>query len=532
MNNIRLLTINYFRSYIGSFSKKRSKGKYSVGALILLFVSFAFIMLFATMATSTMESALALDPPMPELSLYVTVGMILMFIMLMTVSRSTSPHKHNDEEMLLALPVKKSEIVTSKLLFNYLFDLFLNVGTLVPSLAVYFIYVPSAQNLGFVLRSGIILLLIPMLSNAIGSLLALFFRKISNKFKHYATFQSIFMVLFLVLFLIGYYALQYYISAILPTNPDFSMEDIAVLKYLVDFILGQNSYLLYGLIICLICIIPFIICIVLNALNLGKNRSGYRSKSKILKYEAKSVGKTLLKNELGRYFNSSVYVTNTLFGAVILIILSLVYLIIGPEYIISKLDLYMKLDVKYVYIIILAMAILIFSTVAISASSISIEGKNLWILKAHPISWKQIANHKALASFIVSSSCIIISSIFFGSRFIIDNGLLGIAYWLFYLITILLYALIIAYADLLINLIFPKMQWDNEMIVVKQSMAVGISLIANVVIGAVLFVPYAFCYKISPIIYLVVIDIIQICIFILLYIIILKKGQKMFEKIN
>ena len=126
MNKIVLLVVNYFNNYIGSFSKSKNKTKYGIGGSLLLIFGLLFVFMFASMAVNTIETALSYaSEASPEeymgyiqMPLYVSVGMMMMFIVLFTVTKATSSKKNNDQELLLSLPFKKSQIVASRILFK------------------------------------------------------------------------------------------------------------------------------------------------------------------------------------------------------------------------------------------------------------------------------------------------------------------------------------------------------------------------------------------------------------------------------
>ena len=521
MNKIWLLVTNYFNNYIGNLGRSKNKTKYALGGGILLFVGAMSILLFASMAITTMETALSMEQPYPELSLYITMGMMCMFLLLLIVTRATVNKKHNDEELLLSLPFKKSHIVISKILYNYLFDFICVASTLIPSCIVYYVYMYnstafSTPDIGFFPRFMYLLLLIPMLSNAIGSLIGLLFQQLTKSFRNVNVIRSLISVVFIVLFLIGYYALQYYLQMVTTLNSDFSIESIIILKGLVDFVIGKE-WILSGITMTLTCVIPFIICVMLQSIFIGKETSYKTSKNKKLKFGKTTIVGTLLKQEVGRYFNSSVYVINTLFGGIILIILSGAYALFGKEFITDKVGALatIKIDfiLPYVELIFISLGIMTISTCSISASSISMEGKNLWIIKAHPVKISSVFLSKILCHFLICFACIVPSTIFLGIRFIYDNSLLGIIYTIGFFILIVIHSLINAVLGLLINLIFPKLEWTNETDVIKQSISSAIALFAGAFIAILIIAPYILIYKfLDPSWYILVIFVTKACL--------------------
>lgn len=506
MNKIRILVVNYFNNYIGSFTKSKSFVKNGIGGILLLVFGLIFIFLFSSMAVTSVESALSyvnnpnLNLTQAEITdylqmpLYVSVGTLLMLLMLLTVTKATSTKKDSDSDLLLALPVTKTQIITSKTLFNYVFDLGMIATTILPSFIIYYVMIPTRPDVLYLVRIVYLILVFPMLSNAIGSIIGTLFTFLTRKFVKANAIRSIISVFFLVMFLLGYYALQFYFEIFAKSNTGFAMSDIFVLKFIVDFLLG-NNWLINGLIFTAICVVPFVICIIVSSLSLGKHVRAINSKKKELVFKKTSITKTLLEQEIGRYFSSSVYVINTLFGGVILVVLSLIYLVLGQNFITEKIltlagtSSMIEQILSNSPIIMIVFAILVTSTIVIACTSISFEGKNIWIIKANPIDYKKVFTSKILCNFIVACICILISSIFFGIRFIIDAGLLGVLYTLGYIILTSLFALLISVSGLFVNLIFPKLDWQSETEIVKQSMSVGIGLLVNMVLGVFCIIP-------------------------------------------
>lgn len=550
MNKIVLLVVNYFNNYIGSFGRSRNKTKYGIGGSFLLIFGAIFVFLFTSMAVTTVQNAFsyAFDKTLnltPEevteylqMPLYVTIGMMAMFLLLLTVTKVTSTKKNSDDELLLALPFKKSQIVISKILFNYIFDLGMVLSTILPSFIVYYVMIPTKPDMGYFLRFSYLLLLLPLLSNAIGTLLGAAFNFMTKRFVKANAIRSLISVGFMVLFLLGYYALQFNLE--LSAGSGFALSDIHVLKSLVDYILGVN-WLPTCLVISLICILPFILCVMISALSLGKHVSSADNKKKKLTYKKTSITKTMLEQEIGKYLNSNVYVLNTLFGGVILIILSVMFLVIGEGFLSSKLitlsnnNPFVETIVNNIPFLVIALGTLVISTMAISASSISFEGKNLWIIKVNPISYKKVFISKALCNYLVCLVCIVISTLFFGTRFIIDHQTTGIILACAYFLITNLFALLISFSGLFVNLIFPKLDWQSEAEVIKQSLSCGIGLLVNMALAFIVVLPLLLAiilFKTFKLIIPIIISVALLVVLIVTSVILLNTiGKKLYHKI-
>jgi len=182
-----------------------------------------------------------------------------------------------------------------------------------------------------------------------------------------------------------------------------------------------------------------------------------------------SVMKALLKKEAARYFSSGVYISNTLVGPVIAIAMSVAaaFIDIHKPIVLQGTTLSANLAAGIPYII-----GPVLSFVAISASSVSLEGKNWWIPKSLPVSSKTVLSAKVIFNLLVLAP-------FFGlveliMLFTVRVSLLE-RLWLILipLVTIVYSALL----GLMLNIKFPKFKWESETEVVKQSAASGLSFL-------------------------------------------------------
>ena len=109
----------------------------------------------------------------------------------------------------------------------------------------------------------------------------------------------------------------------------------------------------------------------------GSHRSNY----KLGELKTSSPMKSLFKKELKRYFASNVYVMNTVFGMLILVIMVIALPFIDPNTIVEGID--VAGAVEDIIPVIITFCI---STSCTTMASISIEGQNLWITKSLPVS--------------------------------------------------------------------------------------------------------------------------------------------------
>lgn len=157
----------------------------------------------------------------------------------------------------------------------------------------------------------------------------------------------------------------------------------------------------------------------------------------------------------------------------------------------------------------LASSLFLSSSNGITSTSISREGKNLFICKYIPVSYATQLTAKLLSGIIMSTISMIVM-IFVAILLIRPPIYLPIAILILSLPTIIFISIV----GILIDLNFPKLNWDNEVKAVKQNFNVFITLLFGVILAAAIvfivlnFKNYAFTVSILLSLILAVIDLI------------------------
>ena len=165
---------------------------------------------------------------------------------------------------------------------------------------------------------------------------------------------------------------------------------------------------------------------------------------------------------------------------------------------------------------------------SITNSVISLEGKNISILKSLPITAKTILISKVLSALIITTPILILGNIILFVRFKIN-----IFESLLLLVLSILIPLVSHFIGLIINLKYPKFDWENSTEVVKQSTS---SFIA-VMLGMFLFIISTviitnFLGHVNAILLLSLTTLIYLIIDIILYMYLSITGVKKFNKLT
>lgn len=224
-----------------------------------------------------------------------------------------------------------------------------------------------------------------------------------------------------------------------------------------------------------VCAVPFFLAVRLfggRYKSLVTAMTGHSSRSdyKLGGQTASGAAKALLRKECRRFFTTTMYLFNAGIGLIFLLVMGVGLIFAGRE----LLPMLSLLDLPIAPVLALAMGFCL-SMSAISASSVSLEGKCLWILKEAPLPARQILRVKWGFHVLAALPCVLAGVVCaaFGAA-------LPPAEALALLLVCAAFVLFHAPFGLLINLYFPKLDAPNEAAVVKQSMAAFLGMFAPV----------------------------------------------------
>ncbi|HNZ50440.1 MAG TPA: hypothetical protein PKG91_02910 [Bacilli bacterium] len=514
---------------LNKLNSKTKEGKLSLLMVILFIVGGLFSLGLAFLYMFMIGSALA-EGGFPELILLVGIVAGFMFILLMTITKANSTlFRSRDYDLLMSLPLKPSTIIASKLVYILAINYLLFAFIYFPTIIVYTVF--NTTDLWFWLLVLPTFFLVPLLPIAVSSLLAYLFGFITPKIK-YKNLTSILFSL-LILFLIMYASFQ---SSSIEEDPSafaLFMKNALVKIYYpgqIAFLgmLGSwQDYLLFTL----ISVVPFVGFVWLLSKNyMGANSRGnssYINKNYEMKMmQSSDQKKAMIKKELKRYFGSFVYVLNTIMGPMMSTFLIL-FIFFGEDSLSATIPAG-TITPDIISMIIVGIAIFTMGMTSTTASSISIEGKQFWILKSLPLSPQQIFNGKLFVNYLISFP------------FVIINGIIALVAFRFSLWSALfmflipgLVVVIMSYAGLYFNLLLPRFDYDSDVKAVKQGMSVLMTMLTGFVtvtivivagvLGVVFFTPivaYIFAFIAASLIAIVFISLVQ------------THGVKLFNRIN
>ena len=133
--------------------------------------------------------------------------------------------------------------------------------------------------------------------------------------------------------------------------------------------------------------------------------SSAKSSFKKTAIKQNSTFKAFLKLNMKQYFSSSVYVTNTIIGPILLLAASILSIFFGEK----VTEIFAQTGLNKALIVIIPLWVLMLAPTTTSA--ISMEGKNFYLMRVLPVSKKDFYNAKLAVNLVINLPSCIISAI-------------------------------------------------------------------------------------------------------------------------
>lgn len=239
---------------------------------------------------------------------------------------------------------------------------------------------------------------------------------------------------------------------------------------------GSAGDLLLGL---LWNIAPFaVLCV---ALSFGyralwsRSRAVRKTKRGKLSFGAGSPFSTLYKKELYRYGSSVMYILNSSIGMILMTLFAVLSGRGGKK--LQMLEAYFPADLKILFVLLIfALALVLSNT---TAASISLEGKNLWIIKSWPVDEGRILLAKLSLHLTVTIPLLMVDCVIAGFTM-----KLGVGNSVVLFVICALFSVLGGLAGLMINLYYHRFDFYNDTQVVKNSASVLLTYLAMAAVVA------------------------------------------------
>jgi len=524
--NLKALGAHYFRTG----KKKAGVGKIILFSVLAIYIFTAFFFMFFALFMTLLEPFFSAGIGWMYFALLALTAFSLSMIgSIFTASAQLFGAK--DNELLLSMPIKPSDILLSRFFVILAFEYAFTLIVAVPALLLWL-------NSGYASPVGVVffvigVVLLPLMAMALSLLLAWLLGVATSRMRRKNIFALALSIGFMAVYFYAMTNIQKYLQDLLIRGEELAR---AIQRALPPFYAFGKSIAegsaVDGLLFMVWAIVPFAAAVILLSINYRKILITNRGAAKtVYKEKAAKVGSALsalVRKELAHYWSKPSVILNSSLGSLFMLALSVIVIV-------KRADILLYVD-QFIPILgnlptaALGAVILVFlnTTNNISSSLISLEGKNLWITKSIPAPPQVVIQSKVCTHLLISGLPSLIASLFIAAAF---AG--NIADWLMIILLPQAVCVLIAVCGLAINLHFPKFDWLNEVYVVKQGLSAMVSMFGAMGLIVVVALAYAFLLTtvISLTVFLWLFALLSAVIAFVTYAWLLTSGAKKFERL-
>ena len=454
-----------FRSYYYNAKTNTARSKLGTIGFIVFFV----VLMAGFLGGTFFMMAGSLCEPLVEAGVgwlfFTMMGMFAIFLGTFGGAFSTfsSLYLAKDNDLLLSMPIPVRAILASRILNVLLLGMMYSAVVYVPSLLVYWIQV--RPGIGVIVCGVIMFLLVSLIVLVLSCLLGWVVAKISLKLKNKGLATAVMSIVGISIYYFLYFKAQALLMSLIDNAAIYAERIQGAAKGLYYFGHGAEgdvkSLLFVAAAVAVLLILTWLL---LKHTFIGISTSTgsvgtKKYKEKPLKQQ--SPARALLGRELSHFMGSPIYMLNCGLGILLLPVIGVLVLIKGADFLGA---------IGAVFgsgssvILLLAAIGFIVSMDMITAPSISLEGKTLWLARSLPVRTWDVLKAKLNMSLLLNGVPTLVTVILCVIA-LKEGTVLSLQFALMSLLFVVIFAL----WGLFIGLKMPNLNWTNEAGPVKQS---------------------------------------------------------------
>ena len=462
-----------FRSYFYNAKTNRKRSRAGIAAYILLFV----VLMAGVMGGMFTGVSLFLCPPLAQ------AGMDWLYFALMSLlaiflgafgsvfNTYSGLYFAKDNDLLLSLPIPVRTLMASRLLSVYLMGLMYSAIVIVPAVIVYWVTVSAAPMaiLGGVLLTALISVFVLTLSCALGWVVA----KVSRRLKHKSIITVIVSLAGLGIYYFFVFKAQTAIEQLVANAALYGEKIRGAARPL--YVLGAagtgdgvSMLLSAAAVLALFALMWAVLSrsfLQITTAAGGAGKAVYREKA----VRRQSADAALFRKELARFTASPNYILNCGLGILLLPVAGILLLWKGGE-VVPLLDAVFGARGGCAEVLLCTGICAIASMNDMATPSVSLEGKSLWLAQSLPVAPQQVLRAKLRVQLALTAVPALVPIACMAGIRPLTPALALAA------VTALGYIAFSACLGLTLGVKRASFTWTNELIPIKQSLAVMIAL--------------------------------------------------------
>ena len=517
-----------FRSYFYDAKKNRSRSKVGTVAYIVLFVGIMVVLLGGMFTYVSLSICGALTAAGMEWLYFALMGLlaVLMGAFGSVFNTYSSLYLSKDNDLMLSLPIPVNVIIASRLLSVYLMGLMYSLVVILPAVIVYWVTISASA--GVILGSLLLMLLISVFVLTLSCALGWVVAKISLKLKNKSFITVVISLSFIGGYYFVYFKAQTLIQNLIANAAVYGakIKGAAYPLYLFGRV-GAGDAFAMAVVSAVILVLFALMWALISRSFLKIATSSGRTAKKVYKETAmkqKSISASLLAKEFGRFTSSPNYMLNCGLGILLLPICGVLLLWQGGA-VISVLNEVFGARAGCTPVLLCAAVCMLSSMNDMTAPSVSLEGKSLWLMQSLPVTPWQVLRAKLSMQLLLTGIPVLFCTI-------------CIAFIYPYTPFELLLAVLVPMSCVLISALFglflglkmPNLSWTSEITPIKQSACVAITLFSGFAYTALLCAGFMLMngWKLGFVGYMALFGGVTLALCAALYIWLKKKGCNLF----
>lgn len=505
--------------------KKRGAGFKILIGLLVIYVIGCFFMLFGMMFYTLCEAFVESGLTWLYFSMAAIMSTVLAFVGSIFMTQSQL-YDARDNELLLSMPIKPQSILASRMVVLYITGFALEALVMLPAGIVYLIQKPAAA--ASIAIYVALLFVLPLIALALSCIVGFVVAFISSKMRNKTIITMVLSIGFFIAYFLLIGRMNNYLAMIIVNGGELAEKIKSSLYIVYSFGMAiAEADMLSFVLFTAIAVAAFLLIYFVLSLTFIKIATTKRGATKV-KYREKelkvsSIKSSLVKKELVRFFKNPMYIMNGCIGSIFLLIAA-VALCVKSDILVMISEMLPGFD-EMLALIGMALICAINTMNLISAPSISLDAKTLWISQSIPVDPGDILDAKAKTHLVVTTPTTIMASIA-----VIICTRAGISQAILTLLLPCIVNFFFAYSGVFINLHLPKFDWTSEMVAIKQSGSIVVAMLVNfgvvAAVGLLYFLLLQNVIGMEP--YLYIVTVVLAALSYLIYRYFYKKGGKIY----
>ena len=467
---VRLLGLKSSLTGANRSNRKRSKAQI-LGFSVLMLYAFGYFGFMLYTLFSQLAGPFSL---LGYGAVYFAFAAIMAFCLMFVGSVFTAKaqlYEATDNDLLLSMPVRPGEVLLSRMLTLLLMDLGFDLIVAAPALIAW------VQVTGFDARSFfpaliVLFVLLPLLTLMISALFGWLLHLAAARVRNQSMLTLVLSLAFLAVYFVAISRMNEWITELVrdPSPLVGALSGVAPLVWIGRACAEGDLAALGGLTlgVAAISLLGWLALAGTFLRTATDRRGAAKIKYVEKRVEAVSPGRALLRREWKHLLACPSYILNCALGA-ILAPVAAVFLIIRRETFLPLLS--MPGVGEFLPLMLLMALCFLAATCTLTAPSISLEGRSLWLLKSLPVTPRQVLGAKLKLHLLVGLPPMLLCAAVFVVLFRPDP-LQGVCFFLLPAAFVLFVGLL----GLMENLRHPNFDWINETQAVKTGMSMLVTM--------------------------------------------------------